>query len=126
MKLIDFYITEAKKPARESGPWTAEYSPLFLDSLAATKRIFPDIGDKLAKFLEYKLQNPVGSPYGKHDKTMAGGSPLAGFRDCHLRDDAVLIYKLQGRSIFLIKIVSHAEMEGRKQMLLARQLSSYR
>lgn len=119
-------IVEGKKAVGNNGPWTVEETPFFEASVLATKKIFPDIGAKLHKFLEYKLQDPIRNPYGKHDKPFAGGSPLEGFRDCHLRDDAVLIYKLRGRAILLVKIISHAEMEGRKQLLLAKQLAPFK
>ena len=111
---------------QRTGLWSVEYAPCFEQSITDAQVIFPDIREKLKKFIDYKLANPVINTYGKHDKLMVPKTPLAGFCGCHLRDDAVLIYRLKNRVIFLIKIVSHAEIEGKRLRLLAQQLAPYR
>jgi mRNA-degrading endonuclease YafQ of YafQ-DinJ toxin-antitoxin module len=103
--------------------WNVTRTPIFDQSVKDTLRIFPDLGEKLAKFLDVKGENPLRNRYGKHDGPMTG--PLAGFLHCHLRDDAILIYTLKNRCINLILVCSHAEIEGKRLKLSAKRLSTY-
>lgn len=100
-------------------------SSIFAESLAATRRIFPDIDEKIKRFVATKLPNPIAreAKYGKHDGPMTG--PLAGFYHCHLRDDAILIYRLAGRSILMVCVVSHAETEGKRGKKLRNNLRPF-
>lgn len=84
--------------------------------------VFPDLKDKLDKFLSIKRDDPVQNRYGKHDRRMVGD--LAGFWHCHLRDDAVLIYQLHGRTMTLVYIAPHAEIEGKRLKQTAKRLHS--
>lgn len=61
--------------------------------------------------------------YGKHDGPMSG--PLSHFLHCHLRDDAILIYKLKNRSIYLVCVVQHADIEGKRLKLTAKRVSGF-
>lgn len=114
-------LIEGKSPPE---PWSVSVSPLFKDSLNKTRGIFPDIDDKLKKFIEVKSPNPLQNRYGKHDSPMTG--QLKGFYHAHLRDDAIIIYTLKNRAINLICIVSHAEIEGGRLKKIAKVLSAYR
>jgi mRNA-degrading endonuclease YafQ of YafQ-DinJ toxin-antitoxin module len=108
-----------------SQDWVAQPSDIFVDSLKATRRIFSDIDEKVARFVDVKLPNPISrdAKYGKHDGPMTG--PLAGFYHCHLRDDAILIYRLTGKTVLMICIVSHAETEGKRGKKLRKQLRPF-
>jgi mRNA-degrading endonuclease YafQ of YafQ-DinJ toxin-antitoxin module len=105
--------------------WGISQSPVFAQSLADNMRIFPDLKEKLAKFVQVKLPNPIGpnARYGKHDSPMTG--PLVGFYHCHLRDDAILIYNLVNRCVNLVIIVSHAEIEGKRAKLTGKKIKPY-
>lgn len=104
----------------QGSAWTIERSELFEDSLNRSKEVFPDIGGKLDKFLATKSQDPLQNRYGKHDRRMTGD--LAGFWHCHLRDDAVLIYQLHGKTMTLVYIAPHAEIEGKRLKQTAKRL----
>jgi len=88
--------------------------------MAAT---FPDIREKLNKFLATKMENPLTTRYGKHDSPMRGH--LAGFWHCHLRDDAVLIYDLSDRVLTLVYLTPHAEIEGKRLKSTAMRLAQF-
>ncbi len=106
-------------------PWGISRSPVFDDSLTNHERVFPDLNEKLAKFINVKLPNPIAptARYGKHDSPMTG--PLVGFFHCHLRDDAILIYRLRNRTVYLVAIVSHSEIEGKRAKLTGKKLAPF-
>ncbi len=114
-------IVEAAQAA-----WQISQSPIFAPSLVEHLRVFPDLKEKLAKFTQVKLPNPLepGARYGKHDGPFTG--PLVGFFHCHLRDDAILIYRLVNRCVHLIAIVSHAEIEGKRHKQTAKRLAAFK
>ncbi len=125
-------ISEAKRPAakpqpapqenRPQGQWGVSFSSIFKQSLVDCAKVFPDIEAKVEKFFSVKLGNPLSSPYGKHDRPMTG--PLAGLWHCHLRDDAVLIYRLKNHCIHLVMIVAHADIEGKRQRHTMQRLAN--
>ena len=49
-------------------------------------------------------------PPGYHDHALIGD--WKGYRDCHLRGDMVLIYKIAGDTIVFTRINSHSELFG--------------
>lgn len=104
----------------EGSKWAVDRSELFDASLARQSIVFPDLQDKLNKFLETKLDDPIQRRYGKHDRRMT--NDLAGFWHCHLRDDAVLIYRLAGKVMTLVYIAPHAEIEGKRLKQTAKRL----
>lgn len=123
-ELID--IIEGKKPPRDTSPWGVEMSEIFQSSMDKAKLRYSDIYDHLDRFLILKTPDPVSGPrFGNNDGPFTGPL-LSGFLHCHLREDAVLIYRLRDRKIFLIKVVSHSETEGRKQKILSKELSPYK
>jgi mRNA-degrading endonuclease YafQ of YafQ-DinJ toxin-antitoxin module len=87
----------------------------FEESLKQNEIIFPDLREKLKKFIEVKKSDPLNGRYGKHDSPFAKGTPLAGYMHCHLRDDAILIYTMKNRSINLLLICNHAAIDGSKK-----------
>jgi mRNA-degrading endonuclease YafQ of YafQ-DinJ toxin-antitoxin module len=103
--------------------WSVEKSELFDDSFRRMQVIFTDLEEKLEKFIKAKVADPIYSKYGKHDRRMVGH--LAGFHHCHLRDDAVLIYSLNQRTITLVCVTPHAEIEGKRLKMMARRLSAF-
>lgn len=104
-------------------PWGISRTDLFEPSLKNRMRVFPDLPEKLAKFIEVKMQNPVMARYGKHDSPFTG--PLVGFWHCHLRDDAILIYNLKNRCVNLVMIVSHADIEKKAAVGIARKIAPH-
>lgn len=110
--------------ANTSSQWNISESPLFRESLTRNTVIFADLPQKLEKFLEVKLQNPLSSRYGKHDSPCRPGSALEGFHHCHLRDDAILIYQLKERRVHLVYIAPHAEIEGKRLKQTAKRLKA--
>ena len=113
INLIEESLDEAKKPAPiEVG---VVMGSKFEESLKKHERIFPDLREKLKKFVDVKKDNPLQGRYGKHDSPFSTGTPLAGYMHCHLRDDAILIYTMKNRNINLLLICSHAEIDGSKK-----------
>jgi mRNA-degrading endonuclease YafQ of YafQ-DinJ toxin-antitoxin module len=102
----------AKNRQEQPREWGFTYSHLFQSSLIDGTRVFADLPTKVERFVSLKKDNPLSSLYGKHDRPCTG--ELVGFWHCHLRDDAVLIYKLMNRCVHLICIIKHADMEGRR------------
>jgi addiction module RelE/StbE family toxin len=51
--------------------------------------------------------------------------PLKGFMECHLDDDALLIYKpMKNGAIKLYRMCSHADLKGPKAKVLKKQLKT--
>jgi mRNA-degrading endonuclease YafQ of YafQ-DinJ toxin-antitoxin module len=107
----------------EAQEWAVARTDLFDASLAEHMAVFPDLNEKLIKFLDVKSHNPLASRYGKHDGPMT--ALLKGFFHCHLRDDAVLIYKLERHTIVLVAIVKHSEIEGKRLKKTAARLAPF-
>jgi mRNA-degrading endonuclease YafQ of YafQ-DinJ toxin-antitoxin module len=103
--------------------WTMSKTDIFDESLREHSRVFPDLNDKLMKFIDVKSPNPMMNRYGKHDSPFT--ATLKGFYHTHLRDDAILIYKLEQRTIVLVLIVSHAEIEGKRLQKMAKKLAPF-
>lgn len=95
----------------------------FNESLLKHERVFPDLRDKLKKFIETKQSDPLRAKYGKHDSGFKTGTPLAGYLHCHLRDDAILIYTLKNQQINLVLICGHSDIEGSKTRKTALALT---
>lgn len=112
---MTFKVIQGSKSA-----WAVERSELFDDSFGRAAVVFTDLNDKLEKFLKIKSDDPIQNRYGKHDRRMTGD--LAGFWHCHLRDDAVLIYQLSGKTMTLVYIAPHAEIEGKRLKQTAKRL----
>ncbi len=115
------YIDLVEGNAQE---WGVSYTPLFNDALKRHRQTFPDLPEKIQKFIDVKLQNPLSMRYGKHDRPFTG--PLVGFWHCHLRDDAILIYNLKNRALNLVVIVSHNEIEGKRAKSVVNQLAPFK
>lgn len=110
----------SQKPVA-SGRWDTTRSSLFEDSLARNTVVFKDLPEKLERFIDIKLADPMHARYGKHDGPMSG--PFKGFNHAHLRDDAIMIYTLKGRKLNLIYIATHAEVEGKRCARTAERLT---
>ena len=64
---------------------------------------------------------PEPLPAKMNDHKLDG--PLKGFMECHLADDALLIYKpIAGGAIKLLRVCTHADLKGPKAKVLAKQL----
>jgi mRNA-degrading endonuclease YafQ of YafQ-DinJ toxin-antitoxin module len=98
-------------------------SPVFQDSLDRNAIVFPDLPQKLERFIDVKADDPLRNRYGKHDSPMTG--PLKGFYHTHLRDDAILIYKLKDKAVNLVYVCPHAEIEGKRARTMREKLSAY-
>jgi mRNA-degrading endonuclease YafQ of YafQ-DinJ toxin-antitoxin module len=117
--------TKNRPPAPAANPnreWGFTYSPLFESSLRENIRIFPDLPAKMERFITLKKDNPFTTPFGRSDRPMTG--PLAGLWHCHLFDDAVLIYRLKDRCVHCVCIVTHADMEGKRQKTTVHRLKT--
>jgi mRNA-degrading endonuclease YafQ of YafQ-DinJ toxin-antitoxin module len=104
--------------------WGVSRSALFDETLREALRTFPDLREKLGKFTDLKLSDPLNARYGKHDRPCTG--ELVGFWHAHLRDDAILIYNLANRSINLVAVVTHAEIEGKRLKQTAKRIQQFR
>jgi mRNA-degrading endonuclease YafQ of YafQ-DinJ toxin-antitoxin module len=107
-----------------TAPWGVSYSDLFQASLITMLPKVPDLPDRLKRFISIKLPNPMdrNALVGKHDRPFTG--PLVGFWHCHLAPDAILIYRLQNRSVQLVAICQHADIEGKRAKTMAKRLAT--
>lgn len=122
--LIDLIEGKKNKAPAAKQEWKVVMSNIFDETLRHTRRIFPDIDEKLGKFVQTKLPNPLdpNNRYGKHDRPCT--HELSGFMHCHLRDDAILIYSLANHALNLIAVVSHADIEGKRLKQTAKRMKS--
>lgn len=104
-------------------PWGITRTAIFDESLRDNLKEYPDLKERLLRFIEQKSPNPLQTRYGKHDRPFTG--PLVGFAHCHLRPDAILIYTLANRCINLIMMCSHSEIEGKRMKSTRKKLSAY-
>lgn len=114
-------LLEGKKPAPRA-ELGVKISSQFMESLKRNSVIFPDLKEKLTKFIQVKKDDPLNGRYGKHDGPFSPGTPLSGYRHCHLRDDAILIYTMSGGSLNLYYICSHKEIEGKNTNKMSKAL----
>ena len=114
-------IEAASKPAA-AAEWKISRGPLFNDSVQSLIRTYPDLAEKLSKFWTVKKDNPLSSPYGKHDRPMTG--PLTGLWHCHLHANAVLIYCLRNHCVHLVAVLPHSDLEGKRLKNTAMRLKS--
>lgn len=56
----------------------------------------------------YLLQNDRALPEKYKDHALSG--EWANFRDCHIKNDLVLIYQIQGDEIYLARLNTHSEV----------------
>lgn len=65
-----------------------------------------------AEFIEvmYSLLNTMALPDKYKDHALTGN--WAGFRDCHIKNDLVLIYKRTENGALLARLGSHSELFG--------------
>lgn len=58
----------------------------------------------------YLLQNNLPLPEKYKDHPLTGN--WDGFRDCHIKNDLVLIYQIRGEEIHFARLNTHAEVFG--------------
>ena len=67
-----------------------------------------ELDERLTDVVQALASDAVLAPR-YHDHALSG--PLAGFRDCHVRPDLVLVYeKPNANTLRLVRIGSHAEL----------------
>ncbi len=97
-------------------------SPAFRSSYQEHLAKFPNLEEKLILFKEFKqLRPPKRLPAGFRDHTLSG--ELAGFRECHLGDDILLIYLDKKDVVTLLVICRHDDLTRRS---FAEKLKDYR
>jgi mRNA-degrading endonuclease YafQ of YafQ-DinJ toxin-antitoxin module len=103
-------------------PWGISRTPLFDESFQRLRTKYPDLGERLQRFIDIKLPDPITARAGKHDRPFT--AMLVGFWHCHLAPDAILIYRLANRSIQLVLVCQHADIEGKRLRQTARKLGA--
>ena len=58
----------------------------------------------------YLLQRGRSLPSKYKDHSLNG--EMAGYRDCHIFNDLVLIYKIENNLLYLVRINTHSEIFG--------------
>lgn len=78
-----------------------------LKKLASSSDVFISI-----EYIEvmYLLLNGMPIPAKYKDHALTGD--WQGFRDCHIKNDLVLIYKLEGDILHLARLNTHSEIFG--------------
>lgn len=117
-------LIEGKNRERDLSPWEISVTPLFAPSLMLQIKRYSDLKEKLDKFVEVKKENPLIAKFGRNDYPFTGA--LVGFWHAHLKEDAIIIYNLKNRCINLICVVSHTEIEGRREKQVLKQIDGFR
>lgn len=75
------------------------------------KKIAPEIlsSAAFAEVLHY-LHIGQSLPIQYKDHALTGN--WQGFRDCHIQNDLVLIYKIEAEQLILVRLGSHSELFG--------------
>ena len=105
-------------------PWGVSKTSLFDQSVQVMLPKVPDLRERLQRFIDLKLPNPLdpNAKAGKHDRPFT--NILVGFWHCHLAPDAILVYRLANRSIQLVLVCQHADIEGKRLMQTAKRLAA--
>lgn len=96
-------------------------SPLFRNSYSEHLGKAPGIEQKLRIFKEFKQHRPPKRlPVGFNDHALIGS--LAGFRECHLEGNVLLLYTDKHDLVTLIVVCNHDDLTRRA---FAAKLKSY-
>ncbi len=107
----------------QAGPWGITKTALFDETFSSMLTKVPDLRERLKKFIEVKSPNPMMNRYGKNDGPFTH-SQLRGILHCHLAPDAILLYRLLNRTIQLMMVCQHADIEGRRLKQTIRRLAA--
>lgn len=81
----------------------------FKTSYRAYKNAAPTVKERLRIFNELKRRIPPALlPPEFRDHSLGG--PLAGFKECHLADDVLLVYTHENDKVSLYRVCSHDEL----------------
>jgi len=105
-----------------AAPWGITKTAFFDESFAAMLTKVPDLRDRLKKFIEVKSPNPMMNRFGKHDSPFTNDQ-LRGILHCHLAPDVILLYRLTNRTIQLMMVCQHADIEGKRLKQTIRRLA---
>lgn len=86
-------------------------------SIASTSRFDKDLrkmkkrGENLALLFAVvtDLANEISLPPKNHDHTLSGN--WLGFRECHIRPDWLLVYKIDGGTLMLYRTGTHSDLD---------------
>jgi len=96
-------------------------SVAFRDSYRAFKDENPKIVKPMETFAHRKLAIPaVPLPNGMNDHALKG--VLAGYRECHLDGDVLLIYKIERNVVRPLLVCTHSDLKGPRQSDTLRRL----
>lgn len=97
---VDFYRAEGWFNA-------TKISKVFTNSVARNRYGGPN------GFIEVKRKNP-NAPYGSSDKAFAAngnyGSAIPGLRHAHITHDLSIVYRVDGKNIYLYGFYTHDEL----------------
>ena len=100
-----------------------DFKPGVKEQFAVLAAVRPALKDKLETFLEFKTTIPPRVlPAGFSDHAL--GDQLAGYRECHLAGNVLLVYILQNDVLSLLKLVDHDALRGGRQKATAKQLKN--
>ena len=103
-------------------PWGISKSSLFDASVTEMTARVPDLAAKVKRFIDIKLPNPLNRDalVGKHDRPFTGA--MVGYWHCHVATDAILIYRLENRSVQLCLVCQHKDLEGKRLGVTVKRL----
>lgn len=138
LEALEQFLLEAKKqkgakpsapvaqPATPQKKVVVETCPMF-DETARFHRKDPVVSEKLQRFIDFKLDNPL-APFGKSDKASVPDGIFAntvpGIRHAHLTFDVSIWYSISGANPTRLKlygIFSHDESGTGQPVKLAKQ-----
>ena len=76
------------------------------DFKKAKKRSLPDLKSLFDIISMLENEQPLQSKYKDHELT----GDWSGFRECHIKPDWLLIYKIKSRQLILTRLGSHSEL----------------
>lgn len=104
------------------GPWAVDVtSAIFRQSVRDFKAIYPDVEERVFRFIKVKSDDPLNTRYGNNDAPMSSHGPFAGYMHAHLAPDLLILYTLKNRTLNLVALCQHADTEGKRAKNAARR-----
>lgn len=112
--------------ASPSGPVVARFDPIdeFQKIYRQVRDQHPGIVDAFHTFVRAKIERPPADlPRGMRDHHLTGD--LAGFRECHLAADILLIYTDKNNVVRPLLICRHDDLYGPRAKALKKKIRTF-
>lgn len=98
--------------------WGRSFEASYLDK----RKTYPDLDARYEAFVSLKSHN-IMTPFGKNDYPfgLGTGMTLAGYMHCHLKPDALLIYRRDGSVITMVYVATHREIRDKNAAVTVKK-----